>query len=78
MNHVIIEDNPVKAIKLINQHRLANKNKWIFVELHYNNSVVLLKSFNTSIQILKKNNIQFPTCSDTTISNWKKTIQKAL
>jgi len=39
--------------KNFNSKRKASKNKWIFLKYSVNNKVVLIKSFNTYIQVIK-------------------------
>jgi len=55
MNHQIFADDVDEAVKLVNKHRLDNKDTWIFVELMCNGKIVLIKSYNTSIQVLRVN-----------------------
>mgnify|MGYP001091596390 CR=1 FL=1 len=78
MNTIFKSENTDTLIKLANKERLSNKNNWIFLELHYKNEITLVKSFGTSIQILKKNGINYPSGWDLKVSEWKNLILKTL
>lgn len=79
MIYQISTDTIENALKMINTARLENKNKWLFatITLPYEHTVEL-KSFNTSIAILRKDGIRFPSTFDLSVKEWKKAIDQAL
>jgi len=78
MNHLIETENSEEALKQINTHRLNNGNQWVFIEVHSGENVILIKSFNTSIQELRRNGINYPCSMDLLVRDWKAQILKAL
>jgi hypothetical protein len=79
MIHQISTDTFENALRILNKLRLENKNKWLFavVVLPYEHPIEI-KSFNTSIQILRKGGTRFPSTFDMSVTAWKKSINDAL
>ena len=78
-NTIITAESASAATALANKARLANKNRWLFLEILVNNQPPLLvKSFNTSIQILRKKGVNHPCGMDMKITAWKNAINDAL
>jgi len=79
MIHHISTDTFENALKMLNKLRLENKDKWLFatITLPYEHCIEI-KSFNTSIQILRKAGIRFPSTFDMSVTAWKKAIDEAL
>ena len=79
MINQISTDTFENALSMLNKLRLENKDKWMFatVSLPYEHCVEI-KSFNTSIQILRKDGIRFPSTFDLSVKAWKKAIDDAL
>tara|TARA_R100001463_G_scaffold77580_1_gene131707 strand:+ start:1011 stop:1292 length:282 start_codon:yes stop_codon:yes gene_type:complete len=79
-----------EALKLINKIRLANKNKWYFIELIHNNKKYEIKGFGTWLQLFKLNLkfnrsslciyscVDYSNCMDQTISQYKEHILNVL
>lgn len=78
MNDIITENDPNECLKQVNKLRLKSPDKWLFVEIHCNDQVTLCKSFNTSIQVLKKNGISYPDGFDLSVGKWKECILNAI
>ena len=57
----------------MNQMRLNNTNKWVFAQVELNKKVYLIKSFNTSPQILLRldTGINYGGAMDLKIGEWK-------
>lgn len=66
------------TLNLINKYRLSNKEKWIFVSVVKGSNTLHLKSFNTSIQILKLNEIKYHSTFDQKVKDWKDSIKICL
>jgi len=78
MNTQIIFSDAKNTIKEINKERLSNKDKWIFIQVSKGKDTFLIKSFNTYLQVIRKNNIDFIGGIDLKISDWKKRIENCL
>lgn len=78
MNTQIIYTNTKDTLKAINAERLANKNKWIFIQVTKEDKIILLKSFDTSIQILRVGDIDYHSGWDLKVSEFKDKITGAL
>ena len=68
-----------EALKLINKIRLANKNKWYFIELIHNNKTYQIKAFGTWLQVFNLNlkfnpSVDYSNAMDQTISQYKEHI----
>lgn len=57
-----------EILTYFNQQRKANKNKWLFLTIEYENCIIQIKSYNTWIQILRvtKPEINY-TCQDSSV-----------
>ena len=53
MTTTIQADAPQDALKQIRKLRLANKNNWLFLEIHLGEKTFHAKTFNLSIQRLQ-------------------------
>lgn len=78
MNTTFKSESVSELLKLTRKARLASKNEWLFLELHHKGQITLVKSFNTSIQILRKNGISYPSGWDLSASDWQEAIRHAL
>ena len=78
MNTIFESSNTEELVKLANQSRKASRNEWIFLELRKGDSVTLVKSFNTSIQIIRKDGIAYPSGWDLSVKDWQACIRHAL
>ena len=77
-NYITVNEKN-EALKLINKVRLANKNKWYFIELNYNNKIYQIKAFGTWLQVFKLNlnfnpSIDYSNAMDQTIKQYKEHI----
>ena len=63
------------AISVMNKKRLANKNKWISLEIEIGDKIVLTKSFNTWTQIMICDNKKIGTLMDLSITQWKQELK---
>ena len=72
-----------EALKLINKIRLANKNKWYFIELTHNNKAYQIKAFGTWLQVFKLNlkfnpSVDYSNAMDQSINEYKEHILNVL
>lgn len=65
-------------IKHINKIRLENKNKWYFYTGTVNNKQIQLKAYETWIQILRINGVNFSSCMDMSVKQFKDYILNSL
>jgi hypothetical protein len=77
-NFIIKATTAEEALKACNKHRLSHKGEWVFVEVHLNDKVILLKSFDTSIQVLRLEGVTYPCGMDCSVKQWKEQINSAL
>jgi hypothetical protein len=79
-NNIEIKSNDVDYIvKEVNKLRLSNKNKWLFLEINFKGNIILIKSFDTWIQIAKYNDMVIgSTPSDCKVSAFKNEILNIL
>ena len=78
MNTQIIFSDTKNTIKEINKERLSNKDNWIFIQVSKGKDIFLIKSFNTYLQVIRKNGINFEGGIDLKVSDWKKRIENCL
>ena len=64
--------NTLDFLKTVNSLRLQNKGKWYVWQGTVNNKTVQLKGFNTWLQVFKIDGFIVPTCSDISVSDFKK------
>ena len=64
--------NTKEFIKLANNKRLKNKNKWIFLNEYVNDLPISYKAFNTWVQILKYNGLNDSSPMNLNVSEFKK------
>jgi len=64
--------NTKEFIKLANDKRLKNKNKWIFLNEYVNDFPISYKAFNTWVQILKYNGLNDSSPMNLNVSEFKK------
>lgn len=72
-----------EALTLINKIRLANKNKWYFIELIHNNKTYQIKAFGTWLQVFKLNlkynpSVDYSNAMDQSIKQYKEHILNIL
>jgi hypothetical protein len=78
MNTQINFTNIKDTLKEINQKRLNNKDKWIFIQVTKGQDTILIKSYNTFIQIIRKNDINYQGGIDLKVVDWKKLIENCI
>ena len=66
--------NTTDFVKTINSLRLANKNKWYTWTGLVNGKMIQIKAYATWLQIFKVDNISVPTCSDSSVTEFKKVL----
>ena len=64
--------NTIEFIKLANEKRLENKNKWIFLNEYVNEIPLSYKAFDTWIQVIKYNGIKDESTMNQNVSEFKK------
>lgn len=64
--------NTAEFVKTVNTLRLQNKGKWYVWQGTVNNKVVQIKGFNTWLQIFRIDGLSVPTCSDISVTDFKK------
>ena len=57
MNTITVNSEE-EAIKIINEHRKQNKDRWIFLEIQLPKFTLKIKSYNTYLQICKRDDTQ--------------------
>lgn len=57
MNAITVNSKE-EAIKIINEQRKQNKNRWIFLEIVLPEFTLKIKSFDTYLQICKREDLQ--------------------
>lgn len=67
-----------QIIKDINTLRKTNKNNWYYLNETYNNRTIQLKGFDTWLQVLKIDNITYPTCMDISVKQFNQQLQEYL
>lgn len=77
MSTTIKADTPQDALKQIRKARLGNKNQWLFLTVEIGEDVFQIKSFNLSIQRLKRNSIHHPTGEDLTAKRFDELLIEA-
>ena len=64
-------------IKTINKLRLNNKNGWYYFNEIVNGKDIKIKGYNTWLQILKIDDISFPTTMNNSVKDFKKELSTA-
>ena len=64
--------NTVDFVKTLNTLRLQNKDKWYTWVGTVNNKTVQIKAYGTWLQIFKVDGFIVPTCSDISVTDFKK------
>lgn len=70
--------NTQDFIKEINTLRLANKGKWYTWQGVVNGKEVILKGFNTWLQILRVNGLQCGNCAGKSVKDFKQDLFDAI
>lgn len=78
MNTIIQNDCPTECLKQANKLRRDNKNEWLFLQIECKGQTTLCKSFNTSIQVLKKSGINHHGGWDLSVKDWTNKLETAL
>ena len=79
MNQITISEATIDgALKAVNAHRKQNKDKWIETFVKFGGAITSIKSFNTSIQILRKNGLDYGSVWDASVAAFTKTIKDCL
>ena len=66
--------NTTDFVKTINSLRLANKNKWYVWTGLVNGKMIQIKAYTTWLQIFRVDNLNVPTCSDISVTEFKKVL----
>ena len=66
--------NTTDFVKTINSLRLANKNKWYVWAGLVNGKMIQIKAYATWLQIFRVDNLSVPTCSDISVTEFKKVL----
>ncbi len=64
--------NTIDFVKTLNTLRLQNKGKWYTWVGTVNNKTVQIKGYATWLQVFKIDGFIVPTCSDISVSDFKK------
>jgi hypothetical protein len=64
-------------IKKINRLRLDNKDNWYYFRDIVNGKDIQIKGYNNWMQILKVNEISFPTCMGGSVKSFKEDLSQA-
>ena len=64
--------NTIDFVKTLNTLRLQSKGKWYTWEGTVNNKTVQIKAYGTWLQIFKVASFIVPTCSDISVTDFKK------
>ena len=64
--------NTIDFVKTLNTLRLQNKGKWYTWAGTVNNKTVQIKAYATWLQIFKVDGLIVPTCSDISVTDFKK------
>ena len=64
--------NTIDFVKTLNTIRLQNKGKWYTWAGAVNGKMVQIKGYATWLQVFKINGSFVPTCSDISVSDFKK------
>ncbi len=62
----------IEFVKILNNIRLQNKGKWYTWTGTVNNKTVQIKGYGTWLQIFKVDGLIVPTCSDISVTDFKK------
>ncbi len=73
MNTVLHATDSAHGVKLANAARLASPNKWLFLEIHTpgKDRPLLVKSFGTSIQLMRRGDVSSGRTRDMKAGDWK-------
>ena len=66
--------NTTDFVKTVNSLRLANKNKWYVWTGLVNGKMIQIKAYATWLQIFMVDNLNVPTCSDISATEFKKVL----
>ena len=80
---IATEKNLDNIIKLINGHRLSNKNRWWQVKVYYNGYEYKIKAYNTWIQIFRREDkgiiiADSPSPMDISVGQFKEHLRQTL
>ena len=79
MNQLVISEATLDgALKAVNTHRKQNKNKWIETVINFRGEKTVMKSFNTSIQILRKNGLHYGSVWDASVAAFTEKVKECL
>lgn len=74
----INEFHIMQAVSIINGKRKENKSHWYMGVFNLNGNIVEYKGFNTWLQRLTVNGIEFGNCVDSSVREFRQTIVDAL
>lgn len=79
MNQLVISEETLDgALKAVNANRKQNKNKWIETFVKFGGTTTSIKSFNTSIQILRKNGLDYGSSWDASVAAFTEKVKECL
>lgn len=79
MNEIQINAGTVEeTLKAVNNARKQNKDKWIVIKINSADSVIAIKSFNTSIQIMRKNGLNYASGWDLSVAEFTKRVKECI
>lgn len=79
MNEIQINAGTVEeTLKAVNNARKQNKNKWIVIKINSGDSIITIKSFNTSIQIMRKNGLDYGSGWDLSVAEFTKRVKECI
>lgn len=64
-------------VKLLNDERKANKNKWVFMGGTVNGKSFKYKAYGTSIQVLEIDNIRHHSTTDVSVKDFKEALENS-
>lgn len=71
-------DKVDEFVAAYNKARVANKNKWIYYNGMVCGKEISIKSFGLWAQIFRINGIDYAFNAQSSVTNWKETLQKSL
>ena len=64
--------------KTVNKARREHKDKWFFIKLEYNGSLITMKIYNTWIQIFDYNGSNYPSLMQLSVKDFNQHIRETL
>ena len=64
--------------KIVNKSRREHKDKWFFMKILYNDSLITMKIYNTWIQIFDYNGSNYPSLMQLSVRDFNQHIKETL